>query len=410
MRTYLTLISWVAVVTQFPDVTGTPTVRARELRPAEVLKSRGLNRQRGSSPTWVLMAEARVLKSYRAAAGLATQLAIAQRQEQAIEMGDQDPKALIEFYRAQIGQYDLQVATMDQELANLGPPAGHAAADYARNQLVREQNAIIREQRRLGTLIRNLYDQMGMQREWKWQVSKEVVRLREAYMQAIEDLRESVPKVLKTYAELGKDEAIQKALVNLSTSSKTKQKLGPSKDFQTAAQWLERTESLFQSDTIELRREGGIDHIDAMLNGQGPVRMVFDTGAGPTMIPARLASELGLKPTGRSVSCEVADGSKVMAKIMIIPSVRVGKLTIKNVVCAVMPKEKGDVPPLLGQSFLRHFDYKYAQGSGRLFLTKVEMDQPAVGPGPPSAGSHGEPKRPPSRRGKGKGSPRRGDP
>jgi predicted aspartyl protease len=253
-------------------------------------------------------------------------------------------------------------------------------------------------------LIRNLNNQMGMQREWKWQISKEVVRLREAYMQAIDELRESAPKVLKQYAELGKDEAIQRALTDLSSSSRTKQKLGPSRDFQTAAQWLERTESLFQSDTIELHREGGIDHIDAMLDGKGPVRMVFDTGAGPTMIPAGLASGLGLKPTGRTVSCAVADGSKVLARIMIIPTIRVGKLTIKNVVCAVLPEAKGDVPPLLGQSFLRHFDYKYAQGSGRLVLTKVEPDQPASRSGPPAAGTRGQTDRPPPPRGKGQGS------
>jgi hypothetical protein len=174
MRTYLTWISWVAVVSQFPDGTGTPAVRAQGPRTAEVLNSRGLNRQRGSSPTWVLMGEAPVLKNYRAGKGLATQLAIAQRQEQAIEMGDQDPKALIEFYRAQISQYDQQVAAIDQQLTNLGPPVGLAVADYSRNQLQREQNAIIREQRRLGMLIHNLYDQREMAREQKWQISQEV--------------------------------------------------------------------------------------------------------------------------------------------------------------------------------------------------------------------------------------------
>ena len=46
----------------------------------------------------------------------------------------------------------------------------------------------------------------------------------------------------------------------------------------------------------------------------------------------------------------------------------------------VMPKEKGDVAPLLGQSFLQRFDFKYTQGSGRLVLTKVEPDEPAATP------------------------------
>jgi clan AA aspartic protease (TIGR02281 family) len=236
----------------------------------------------------------------------------------------------------------------------------------------------------------------------------EVARLGEAYMQAVDKLRESISKLLEHYAQLGEDPAIQKALADLSTSSKIKQKLGPSKDLQSAIKWLERTEGSVQSDTIPLHREGGLDHIDVMLNGKGPVRMVFDTGAGPTIIPARLASKLGLKPTGSTVPCEVADGSKVLARGMIIPTITVGRLTLKNVVCAVIPHEKGDVPPLLGQSFLRHFDYKYAPGSGRLVLTKVEPHQPAIGPGPTSPGSRGKSGRSSPLPGRGNGSRRRG--
>ena len=61
---------------------------------------------------------------------------------------------------------------------------------------------------------------------------------------------------------------------------------------------------------------------------------------------------MNLKPTGRTVECVVADGTKVQAKEMIVRTVTVGRLTVKDVTCVVMPKEKGDVFPLLGQSFL----------------------------------------------------------
>jgi hypothetical protein len=53
-------------------------------------------------------------------------------------------------------------------------------------------------------------------------------------------------------------------------------------------------------------------------------------------------------------------------------------LTVKDVICVVMPKDKRDVAPLLGQSFLQRFDFKYTQGSGRLVLNKVEPDKPAM--------------------------------
>ena len=119
-----------------------------------------------------------------------------------------------------------------------------------------------------------------------------------------------------------------------------------------------------------------------MLNGKGPFKMVFDTGAGPTTLVgrARRAAQTSSRPAARS-RCVVADGNKVMAKEMIIRTVSVGRLSVKNVTCVVMPKDKGDVDPLLGQSFLERFDFKYTQGSGRLILTKVEPDEPVTAPG-----------------------------
>jgi predicted aspartyl protease len=382
MQKYLCLLFWFAVPAHLLSSTATLAARAQEIGPTEHLKSRGLNRPRASSQTWIVAGEARVLKNCRAAKGLLNQLAIAQNQEQAIELGDHDRKAMIDAYRAQISQLDQQVSAIDQELTNLGPPAGQAAADVARNLLQRELNAIIREQRRLGMLMRNLSDPKDMVGAEKKQIAKEVGRLRGTFVQVIDELRESVPKVQKEYADCAKDTAIQQALANLSASSKSKQKLGPSSEFQAAVKWLEWAESLFRSDTVDLHREDGVDRIDAMLNCHVPVRMVFDPGDNPTMIPANLAKELRLEPTGRTVSCELASGSKVMAKVMIIPAISVGKLIVKNVVCAVIPEETGNESPILGHSFLRHFAYRYSERSRRLVLTKVEPDEPAFRPGP----------------------------
>jgi predicted aspartyl protease len=88
-----------------------------------------------------------------------------------------------------------------------------------------------------------------------------------------------------------------------------------------------------------------------------------------------LAADLGLTYTGKTAQCQVADGSEVQAKVAIIRSIKVGKLEAKNVECAVLPPGKAEAPPLLGQSFLRNFDYKYTQKTGRLVLTKVEPDE-----------------------------------
>ena len=297
-----------------------------------------------------------------------------------LETGNQNPQVLIDNYRQQIDWLDQRIGAYDQELANLGPSGGNQAANVYHNLLVQERNVIVSEQRRLVGLINNLGSQRGQFQELKQQFNGEVARLRESYMQAIGDLRKSVDEITAKYAELNGKEEVAKALKDLSASTKTKQKLGPSKDLASAIKWLSKFEGSVHSEAVELHRENGVDHVDAMLNGKGPFRMVFDTGAGPTLLSADLASRLGLKASGRTIPCVVADGTTVQAKEMIIRTVSLGKLSVKDVTCVVMPKDKGNVNPLLGQSFLQRFDFKYTQGSGRLVLTKVDPDEPAATP------------------------------
>jgi clan AA aspartic protease (TIGR02281 family) len=252
------------------------------------------------------------------------------------------------------------------------------------NILVQERNALEAEQSRLQTMINNVSRQGNTNQNQKEQFNREVALTRESFMKAVEELHDAVGDIPAKYDEMGKNTEVKKALADLTASTRGNQKLGPSKDLVTAIKWVERIRGKVQTETFELRREGGVDHLDVMLNGKGPVRMVFDTGAGPTTIPARLAPELGLKPTGRTVPCKVADGSQINAKEMVIPSVKVGRLIVRNVSCVVMPADKGDSPPLLGQTFLQHFDYKYTQKTGRLVLTKVESDEPIRASGPKS--------------------------
>src|SRR5262249_39596346 len=102
--------------------------------------------------------------------------------------------------------------------------------------------------------------------------------------------------------------------------------------------------------------------------------MVFDTGASLTVIPHGLAEEIGLKPSPSDpiVKCRTADGTVVEAHRMTIPSLRIGRFTVNDVDCTVMPAGKGDVAPLLGQSFHRHFTCRFTPESGHLVLSRVE--------------------------------------
>jgi len=153
-----------------------------------------------------------------------------------------------------------------------------------------------------------------------------------------------VDSTIKQYAELAEDDSIKKALNDLGTKPKSTLKLGPSRDFQDKVKLLEKIEKSVLTEEVELRRRGGVYEVDVTLNRNVTVPMIFDTGASFLTISTELARRIGLTPqaTDRTIELHVADGSVIEAREMLIPSVRVGKFTLNNVVCAVMPADKRD--------------------------------------------------------------------
>ena len=236
-------------------------------------------------------------------------------------MGNQNPQVFIDNYRQQIDWLDQRISAYDQELANLGPSGATRRRTSITTCSSRSETRLVTEQRRLSTLIRNLSDQRGHFQQLKRQFNSEVARLRESYMQAVSELRKSVDEITAKYAELSAKENVSTALKDLSASSKISRSLAHRKTSPPRSNGWGDSEGSVHNETVELHREKGVDHVDVMLNGKGPVRMVFDTGAGPTTLSAEVAAQLGLKPTGRTVECVVADGTKVMAKEMIIRTV-----------------------------------------------------------------------------------------
>ncbi len=352
------------------------TTRADDPAAAEVLKSRGL--KASGRTTWLLPGETPIPRKVKQLGDLSRQLRAAQMQQQEMNTGPQNPQVLMASYREQVKLLEQRIDAYDEALANFGPTLGNPALVVQRNSIVDERNVVVLEHRRLVALINRTAEDKQQFQEMKQQFTTELARVRESYTQGIEDVRKSVDELKAKYDELNADEAVKKALADLSGSSKTKHKLGPSKALEDAITLLKRFEGSVKSETIELHRENGVNKIDVTLNGKETVRMVFDTGAGPTLLPAALAERLALRPTGRTIACTTADGTQVMAKEMVIRSVVVGRLTVKDVTCTVMPKDKANVEPLFGQSILQHFDFRYTQGSGRLVLTKVEAEEPAA--------------------------------
>jgi hypothetical protein len=111
-----------------------------------------------------------------------------------------------------------------------------------------------------------------------------------------------------------------------------------------------------------------------------------------TTIPPRLAEKIGLKATSSDpeVECKTADGSVVKGRLMTIPTLKVGWFVVNSVDCVVMPASKADVDPLLGQSFLRHFECELTPDSGHLVMSRVEGLEPgAPAPSPSNRPARG---------------------
>jgi clan AA aspartic protease (TIGR02281 family) len=354
------------------------TARAQDQAPEDVLKSHSLKRA-GSS--YVVPGEAEVQREMAKARLISQQLNAAVMQQAAFEEGEQGQKALIEELKAQRMMLNEELTAVDQQLnvAGAGATANYPLA-MQRNQLTNQHNQLVAADRALTDRI-NLLQSQFADPEVRQRIYAEASEKRGAYMEAILELRQLVDKTTDAYAGLAKDETITKALEALTAKLKARPplKLGPSAQYLANVKLLERVEKTVLTDKVELRRNrGGVDEVDVTINGKLTVPMIFDTGAAITTISTDLAARIGVKPRPNdpSVRLKVANGATVDAKRVTIPSIRVGRFTVNNVACVVVPQDKGEVSSLLGQSFHRHFKYNLTPGSGVLVMSKVETMEP----------------------------------
>ncbi len=165
-----------------------------------------------------------------------------QEAQQQLEMGGQNPQAMINALQEQLTMCDAQSAEINEVLRQLNGANGNLIVNY-HNLLVNEQNSIGYEQNRLNAMINNLRRQGGGLEQQRRELNAEVGRLRDLTKKAVDELKESIEKTQKKYVDAGKDTDITKALTDLSASTRFKQKLGASKDLQEAMNWLKRAQS-----------------------------------------------------------------------------------------------------------------------------------------------------------------------
>jgi hypothetical protein len=350
---------------------------------ADVLTARGLHHEGGA--TWVLETETPTLKEFKDVRAHATRLRSGEMQLRNFE-ANQDPRILANAYRAQAAMYDWQLALLNQQLQQYGYSYGSSrATSMYRNFLNQQRNMVVQEQQRLNGMANNANSQAPQFEQQKKQYSDEIEKTRQSYQEAVDKLRASVASVMSTYTGLMKDEPVVIALADRSAAARIKQKLGPSKEFLTLLNWLGIPP--VQSETFDLRRVGGVDHIDAQLSGGSPISMVLDPTVVQIVLPAGIAAGLALKPTNRVAEWKASDGQAFLVPEMTIPSVHVGRMTAHNVACAIVPAQHENIAPVLGRSFLEKFDYKYLPKAVKLVLIKNESDHPSENAKPDAAKS-----------------------
>ena len=320
--------------------------------PDSILKNKGLKR---SGTTYVLPVEAEFQRKLNAARALFRGVSEASQRK---------------------SEYDRNVETGQDELRQLEQQRIFINQQLAQAQSVQENNRLIATVNALSGQI-ELLRKHTSDPNTSQVVGAKLSIQREEFIQAILELRHFVNKAQEDYALAAKDAEITAALMALSKTGKSKFTLGPSRAFLENVKTLEKVEASVLTESVTLRKESGVFMVEVTFNGKVTRPMVFDTGASTIVLPAELATEIGLKPgpNDKVVKATVADGSEVSAKMMTIPSVRVGKFTIKDVECVVMPAEKKNVPPLLGQSFHKFFTYRFTSETGKLVLSQVETPE-----------------------------------
>ena len=140
-----------------------------------------------------------------------------------------------------------------------------------------------------------------------------------------------------------------------------------------------KDESVAKQINIAREPDGKGIMVEVLLNNRVKVNLVLDTGASIVALSRKVGEELGidLSDTKKDVmEMRLADGSRTTAKAIILDSVKVQDVEVKNVMAAIMLDEVpviGVTEGLLGMSFLNKFNLKTDLKNMKMSLEKIEQ-------------------------------------
>jgi clan AA aspartic protease (TIGR02281 family) len=113
--------------------------------------------------------------------------------------------------------------------------------------------------------------------------------------------------------------------------------------------------------------------VPVVINGRGPVMLLFDTGASTVTLSIALAKRLGINwRDGTRVAVSLADGQTVNGYSVLLKSVAVGEFVSMGVRAIVLEKPPGSgIDGLLGMSYLQRFILRIDPAGKKIVMKKI---------------------------------------
>ena len=199
---------------------------------------------------------------------------------------------------------------------------------------------------------------------------------REAYIQAILDLRTLADAISSQYQSKAGEAGVKAAIDQLNQATGKSYALTPSRKFQVALKRVKSLEETILSESIQLRRSsGGTLVASVVINGKHTQEMTVDSGASMVTLPAKVAAACNIHvgANSRVINLTLADGRKIGGRLASIPQIRVGGFSAENVPCVVLDPEAAAASALLGMSFLGRFKFELDARQATLTITQVSL-------------------------------------
>ena len=267
-----------------------------------------------------------------------------------------------------------QILDAKQKIRELTIQDGQLSQQLPNATTVKENNNIVGMIEAIRAKTKLITDDIHSMEAERDRARNHLTQRKGDYIQSIVEARRTANELKNKYIELGKDQKLLKFVSDASAQLGKELHVRADSSFQRMLKQLDDLEEGVVSEKVPLRSVADTWMIPVTINGTNTIEMVLDTGASSICLPHRDAVRFGITPTTSDplIRMQIADGSIISGRQVNIPTVRVGKFTVKNVECVVLGPSATSAPRLLGNSFLKNFNLDLQAGDQVLRMQEIK--------------------------------------